>query len=79
MAAAVFIAGAAISAYGQFQQGQAIQDQAEAEQDILNYNASIKDKEAKAALERGRAEALKFQREASRTTFRTTGGAHRGL
>ena len=37
--------------------------QAEAEQDILDYNASIKDREAKAAAERGRAEALKFQRE----------------
>ena len=59
----MFIAGTAMQVVGQFQQGQALKDQAETEQDILNYNASIKDREAKAAEERGRAEALKFQRE----------------
>ena len=63
MALPMFIAGTALSAFGQYQQGVAMQQQAEAQQDILNYNAEIKDREADAALERSRAEALRFQRE----------------
>ena len=61
--AAVFIAGTAMQAIGQYNQGRALKDQAEAEQDILNFNADIKDREAKAQLERSRAEALRFERE----------------
>ena len=61
--AALFIAGTAVQAYGQYQQGEAFKQQGETEQEILDYNASIKDREADAALERNRAEALRFQRE----------------
>ena len=55
--------GVALDTLGQYNQGRALKQQAEAEKDILDFNAQIKDREAKAALDRARAEAAVFQRE----------------
>jgi len=63
MPALLMVAGTGISAYGQYQQGQALYDQAKTEQKILDYNASIKDKEADLALQRSRAQAQQFKEE----------------
>ena len=58
---AIMVAGVAMDTYGQYAQGQALKDQANTEKQILEYNASIKERESKLALERSRAEAEKFQ------------------
>lgn len=57
------IGGGVMAYQGQQQQAQAAEDQAKDEQAILNYNASLKEKEAKAQEDRARAEARRFERE----------------
>ena len=61
--ATLIVAGTAVSAYGQYQQGKAAEAQGKAEQQIAEYNAKIKEKEAAAALERSREEARQFAKE----------------
>ena len=56
-------AGAGTQAYGQYQQGKAAEAQGKAEQDILNYNARLKERQATAELERARTEARRFGKE----------------
>ncbi len=56
-------AGAGVQAYGQYQQGKAAEAQGKAEQEILNYNAKLKEREAAAELDRARAEAIRFEKE----------------
>lgn len=59
----MMVGGVAMDTYGQYAQGQAMKAQANTERRILEYNASIKDREAKLALERARADARMFQEE----------------
>lgn len=63
LAIPAIIAGGGLMAYGQYQQGQAAAAQGKMEQDIMDYNAKIKEREAAAELERSRAEAAKFSKE----------------
>ena len=56
-------AGAGISAYGQYQQGQTAEAQGKAEQQIAEYNAKLKERQGKAEEERARADALRFEKE----------------
>ena len=63
LAVPLLIAGAGVQAYGQYQQGQAAEAQGKAEQEILEYNAKLKEREAAAELERARAEAIAFGKE----------------
>ncbi len=56
-------AGAGIQAFGQIQQGKAADEQAKAEQAILEHNARLKEREAAAELERSREEARQFGKE----------------
>lgn len=58
----VIIAGG-IQAYGQIQEGKAAAAQAKSEQEILNYNAEIKEREATLEVERAQAEARRFKKE----------------
>jgi hypothetical protein len=53
-------AGTAVSAYGMYAQGQAADEQSKREQELANYNAEIKDREAKALLARSLEEAEQF-------------------
>ena len=62
----LMIAGVGLQAFGEYQQGQALYDQAKTEQEILNHNASIKDREAALELERARAQAQQFEEEGDR-------------
>lgn len=64
--AAVVIAGASVQAYGQYQQGKAAAAEGKAEQEILNYNAALKDREAQAQLERSREGARQFEEQGRR-------------
>lgn len=57
------VAGTGAMAYGQYQSGKAAEAQGKAEQEIANYNAKLKEREAAAELERSRAEALRFEKE----------------
>jgi hypothetical protein len=52
-----------MQAFGQIQQGRAAEAQAKSEQEILNFNARLKEREGEAQLERARAEARVFERE----------------
>ena len=61
--AVIAIAGAGVSAYGQYQQGKAAEAQGKQEQMLLEHNAKIKEREAAAELQRSRAEALRFEKE----------------
>lgn len=63
MAQVMFIAGAGLEAFGQYNQGKALKQQAEAEKDILDYNASIKEKQADLELEAARAQAERHEKE----------------
>lgn len=60
------IAGTAVSAYSAIQQGRAAEAQAQAEQDILNYNAAQKVKEAEEIRAAATEEAAKFAKEGRR-------------
>ena len=60
------IAGTAVATYGAVQQGKAADAAARSEQDILNYNAQLKEKEAEAEREAARVEAEQFQKEGRR-------------
>jgi len=53
--------GTGLQAYGQLQAGKAAQEQGKAEQRILDYNASLKEREATAARERAMEEARMFE------------------
>jgi hypothetical protein len=55
--------GVGVQAYGQYQQGKAAEDQANTEQEIYEYNATLKDRQAKLELERARIQALRFRKE----------------
>ncbi len=57
------VAGAALGAAGQIQAGKAAERQGKAEQEILDFNAKIKEREAAAELERSEAAARKFGEE----------------
>jgi hypothetical protein len=72
------VMGAGVTAYGKYQQGKAAEAQAEAEQDILNYNATLKERQAAAELERSRAEARRFQREGEALTAEQVTGFAKG-
>ena len=60
---ALTVASAGLTAYGQYQQGKAAEAQGKAEQEILNYNAKLKEREATAERERAYAEAQRFKKE----------------
>ncbi len=70
------IAGAGVTAYGQIQQGKAAEAQAKAEQEILNQNAVLKEREAAAELERSRAAAERFEREGEAPVEQRGGRSH---
>lgn len=55
------VAGAGLQAAGMVQQGIAAKEQAETEQEIMDYNASLKEREAQAELARSREEARQFE------------------
>ena len=55
--------GVGVQAFGQYSQGQAAKTQGKAEQQILEYNATLKEREGAAELERARAEAEMFSKE----------------
>jgi len=57
----LMLAGTAMSAYGQIQQGYAAEAEGKAQQEIMNYNAQLKEREAAAELARKREEARQFQ------------------
>jgi hypothetical protein len=57
------LAGAGVSAYGIYQQGQAAEAQGKTEQKLLNYNAELKQKESDAERDRARVEAIHFRKE----------------
>jgi len=57
----MLIAGTAMTAVGQIQQGYAAEAEGKAQQEIMNYNASLKEREAAAELARSREEARQFQ------------------
>lgn len=63
VAVTAIVVGGSIQAYGAYQQGQAAEEEAKAQQNILNYNALLKEKEAKAEEERAREEARQFKLE----------------
>jgi hypothetical protein len=63
---ALLAAGTATAAVGQYQQGKAAEAQSESEQDILNYNARLKEEEAEDMREAARREADKFAEEGRR-------------
>ena len=60
------VAGSAIGAYGAISQGQAAKAQSKSEQDILNYNAAQKIKEAEEMQIAASEEASKFAKDARR-------------
>ena len=60
------IAGASVMAYGQIQAGKAADVASKNEQDLLNYNAALKDQEADQEREAGIAQAKKFKDQADR-------------
>lgn len=62
----LLIGGVAISTYGIIQQGKAAEAQAQTEQDILNYNAAQKIKEAEEIRIAAQDEAAKFAKEGRR-------------
>ncbi len=57
------VASIATRVWSQYQQGKDIEQQTKDEQAILEYNASIKDKEAELELQRSRGEAERFRKE----------------
>jgi hypothetical protein len=63
MAPLAIAAAAGIQAFGQIQEGRAAEAEAKAQQDILEFNAKLKEREAKAAIDRARVEAGIFERE----------------
>ena len=63
IAVAIIGAGAAVQAYGQYQQGKAAEAEAKNQQAILNYNAQLKERQAKAEREAAREEAKQFEKE----------------
>ncbi len=60
--AVAIIAGASVGAYGAIQAGKAAEAQSKSEQDILNFNAQQKIKEAQEQREAAAAQAKKFKR-----------------
>jgi len=62
----LLIGGIAVSAYGIIQQGRAAEAQGQAEQDILDYNAAQKIKEAEEIRAAAQKEARKFAKEGRR-------------
>lgn len=62
----LLIFGTGVSAYGMIQQGIAAEAQSQAEQDILNYNAQQKIKEAEEMRAAAAEEAVKFAKEGRR-------------
>lgn len=66
----LLIAGTAVSTYGMIQQGRAAEAQAKSEQEILDYNAAQKVKEAEEIRAAAQEEARKFAKEGRR--FRGT-------
>jgi len=58
--------GAGVQAVGQIQAGAAADVASKNEQDLLNYNAALKDQEADQERARGVAEAKKFEKQARR-------------
>ena len=60
-AVVVIGAGAGIQAYGQIQAGKAAEAQAKSEQALLEHNAQIKEREAKAERDRAIAQAKRFE------------------
>ncbi len=63
LAIAALVVGAGLQAYGQYQAGKAAEAEGKMEQQILDYNARLKEREAAAELERARAEARRFGKE----------------
>lgn len=59
----LLLIGTAIQAVGQIQAGYAAKEQAKQEQELLNYNAKLKEREAKLQAERGRVAAEKFEKQ----------------
>jgi len=63
LALSSIVVGGGLQAYGQYQQGKAAEAQGKAEQQIAEYNAKLKEKQAAAELERARAQATQFEKE----------------
>ena len=63
---ALLVAGTTVTTVGMIQQGRAAEAQAQAEQDILNYNAQQKIKEAEEIRKAAQEEAIKFRKEGRR-------------
>ena len=57
------VAGASFQAYGQYQSGKAAEAQGKAEQQIAEYNTTLKERQADAERERARVEAERFSKE----------------
>ena len=66
VAVTAIVVGGGVSAVGQIQAGAAADVASKNEQDLLNYNASLKDREAEQERARGVAEAKKFEKQAKR-------------
>ncbi len=63
IAVVAIAAGAGVQAYGQYQQGKAAEAQGKAEQQILEHNAKLKEREADAERKRARVAAEQFELE----------------
>ncbi len=63
IAVVAIAAGAGVQAYGQYQQGKAAEAQGKAEQQILEHNAKLKQREADAERQRARVAAEQFELE----------------
>ncbi len=63
LAVIALAAGTGLRAYGQYQQGKAAEAQAKTEQQILEYNATLKEREAEAERRRAKVAAEQFGRE----------------
>lgn len=59
-------AGTGLAAYGQYEQARAAKEAGEAEEAIAEYNARVREQQAKAAEESARIEAQRHEREAER-------------
>ncbi len=61
--ATTIIGGAVVGGIGQLEAGKAAEEQGKAEQEMMNYNAKLKEREAQAEIDRARAEAIRFDEE----------------
>ena len=73
MGVALLLAGTALGAIGQIQQGRVAQSEAKSAQNIANYNAAIMEKEAKATRAKAKFDQIRHAKESARiqSTMRT--------